>query len=75
MNEEERMADKELLALSILRTWLYRWEESQCDLDCMLTGCDFQTDRPKYGGSGFVTLEMYLHLMTHSVDELATFDG
>ena len=57
-------------AMALLRHLLYRWEEEMNkDLWCPIESCEFQTDGPKEGGSGFVTLEMYIHLTTDQKEE------
>ena len=61
----------ERASLRIIRNLMYGWDDGWCsDLECPVEGCDFQTYGPKGGGSGFVTLEMHLHLMGHSEEDL-----
>ena len=61
--------------LTVLRECFHKWEDYPTDVYCPIGGCEFKTNGPKDGGSGFVTLELYLHLMTHSAEQLEAHLG
>lgn len=67
------MSELDRVALLILRHLLYKWSEWAGDLGCPLDDCPFETDGPRLAGSGFITLEMFLHLRGHSLTELESW--
>ena len=67
------MSELDRVVLLILRHLLYKWSEWTEDLGCPFDDCPFETDGPLLAGSGFVTLEMFLHLRGHSLTELESW--